>query len=100
MINTRPACLAPWRALSIKANGDVGPDAQYGSRYGNLFQNDLDEILKSKDAVDLKRDFVQGRFGQYCGSCEKKEKTVGHSRRLFFELRKKKTNRSFLKCNN
>lgn len=85
MINTRPACLAPWRALSIKANGDVGPDAQYGSRYGNLFQNDLDEILKSKDAVDLKRDFVEGRFGQYCGSCEKKEKTVGHSRRLFFE---------------
>lgn len=78
-------CMAPWKALSIKPNGDVGPDAQYEGSYGNIHQQELPAILSSDSARRLKADFLESRFGDACRSCQKKESTVGHSRRIFFD---------------
>lgn len=78
-------CLAPWKALSIKPNGDVAPDAQYKSIYGNLHKNSIGELLSSSEALQLKQNFQHGNFGASCESCRKKEQTLGHSRRIFFD---------------
>lgn len=91
------ACLAPWKALSIRSNGDVSPDAQYEGVYGNINENSLSEILVSPSALQLKKEILADGFGAHCGSCQKKEATVGHSRRIYFDhtLTKDIDHRSF-----
>lgn len=80
-----PPCLAPWIALSVKPNGDVGPDAQFSGAYGNILHQTLDEILSSESFTALQREFSEGRFAKGCQNCHKKEVSLGHSRRIFFE---------------
>ncbi|MBY0384026.1 twitch domain-containing radical SAM protein [bacterium] len=80
-----PPCLAPWIALAVKPNGDVAPDGQYSLTYGNIKTQSLEEILNSDSFRKLRSDFSNNKFGPGCTNCENKEKTLGHSRRIFFE---------------
>ena len=84
-IPPKPLCLAPWRALSIRPNGQVLPDGQFEEPYGNINSQELEEILASEPVAKLRQSFIQGTFSKGCQSCQKKEAAIGHSRRLFFE---------------
>ena len=80
-----PPCLAPWLALSVKPNGDVGPDAQYAKPYGNILTQSLEEILSSQEFQTPRSEMQEKKFASACGNCANKEATLGHSRRIFFE---------------
>ncbi len=82
--NSHP-CLAPWLALSVKPNGDVGPDAQYAKSYGNILTQSLEEILSGGEFRTLRTEMQQQKFATACVNCATKESTLGHSRRIFFE---------------
>lgn len=77
-------CYAPWHSILVRFNGDIVPDPVYTERYGNLFKNNLKEILNSKVAKETKETLRNGVLPEECGQCEKKEAVIGHSRRLFF----------------
>lgn len=78
-------CLAPWKALSIRPNGTVLPDGQFEKPFGNINVQELDDILNSQDVKNLRQTFLNHSFSSACQNCQKKENSIGHSRRLFFE---------------
>jgi MoaA/NifB/PqqE/SkfB family radical SAM enzyme len=78
-------CHAPWRSLYVRPDGNVYVDNQSSHLIGNLVANDLDEIVASNSLVLLQQQFLEGQFPISCDNCEKKEKTIGHSRRIFFQ---------------
>lgn len=80
----RPPCLAPWKVLSLKPGGGVVPDAQYVGQYGNLKREGLDELWSSQEARTLRREHRQGERPASCRNCWRKESSIGHSRRIFF----------------
>ncbi len=80
-----PLCLAPWRSISIRPNGNVIPDGQYETPYGNINHQSLKDIFESKEIKFLQKSISNKEFPRACQSCQKKELTIGHSRRIFFE---------------
>lgn len=78
-------CLAPWKALSVRFNGDVVPDCVYVGRHGNLHEMSLPEILNHAGLKKTQQSILQGILPEECVSCIKKEKIIGHSRRIFFD---------------
>lgn len=77
-------CIAPWRALCIKADGNVVPDIQFRSSFGNIHQKSLHEILLNPAVQSLRSDLKANVFNKACINCEKKEASGGRSRRTFF----------------
>lgn len=77
-------CYAPWHSLLIRFNGDVTPDGVYWNRYGNIFTDDLPDILNSKVAKETRQSFINNSIPEECRQCPSKEKISGHSRRMFF----------------
>lgn len=77
-------CIAPWRALCVKADGKVVPDIQFRQVLGNLNQQTLEEILSQSVLKDLKKDMMGHRFHEGCRNCKMKEDSGGRSRRTFF----------------
>ena len=76
-------CLAPWKALSVRFNGDVVPDCVYTGRHGNLHQNTLTEILKHPGLVNTQQTILNNQLPKECVQCESKEHINNHSRRVF-----------------
>lgn len=81
---TSVKCIAPWRALCIKADGSVVPDIQFRSSFGNIHQKTLSEILLSPALKTLRSHHKMQSFDKSCINCEKKEASGGRSRRTFF----------------
>lgn len=77
-------CIAPWRALCVKADGNVVPDIQFREILGNLQRQSLEEIVQSPTYRDLKEKMSQQSFHEGCRNCELKERSGGRSRRTFF----------------
>lgn len=77
-------CAAPWHSLLIRFNGDVVPDSQFQGRYGNIRENDLAQLWQSTAAQLARSAFAAGEWPAACAQCDLKEKSIGHSRRLFF----------------
>ncbi len=77
-------CIAPWRALCIKADGNVVPDIQYRESFGNINQQNLIEILSHPRLKSLRTALKNQEFPSACINCQKKEASGGRSRRTFF----------------
>ena len=78
-------CLAPWKALSIRFNGDVVPDCVYTGRHGNIHQQSLTEILRHPGLIQLQDKISNEVLPKECNQCSLKESASGHSRRIFFD---------------
>ncbi len=78
-------CLAPWKALSIRFNGDVVPDCVYVGRHGNLHTSTLPEIFKHAGLVRTQEAIKNNILPSECVQCKSKENIIGHSRRIFFD---------------
>lgn len=78
-------CYAPWHSILVRFNGDIVPDGVYTERYGNIFKNNLSEILNSEVARKTKDSIRNNILPQECQQCVKKESVIGHSRRMFFK---------------
>lgn len=78
-------CLAPWKALSVRADGRVHADCQFSESYGSLQDSDLRQLWQSPVARDLRTATAEGKFHLGCGNCKAKEQSLGHSRRVFFD---------------
>ena len=78
-------CLAPWKALSVRFNGDIVPDCVYTGRHGNLHENTLLEILNHSGLLETQRLIQDNILPKNCEQCVKKEQVTGHSRRIFFD---------------
>ena len=78
-------CLAPWKALSVRFNGDIVPDCVYTGRHGNLHQNTLSEILEHPGLINTQQTILNNQLPKECSQCESKEHINNHSRRVFFD---------------
>lgn len=79
------SCIAPWHSLTIQWDGKVCADAISKVPYGNLYDNTLSEMWQSPVAVRLRNAWSKGYPDpKVCGSCIKKESTIGNSRRQYF----------------
>lgn len=78
-------CLAPWKAISVRFNGDVVPDCVYTGRHGNLHTSTIPEILNHPGLLETQQAIQNNILPKNCEQCIKKESISGHSRRIFFD---------------
>lgn len=78
-------CFAPWHSILVRFNGDIVPDGVYTNRYGNLLTHDLKTVLNSSISHGTKQAILNNTLPPECQQCVKKEKVIGHSRRIFFK---------------
>ena len=77
-------CLAPWKCLSVRFNGDITPDCVYTGRNGNIHENSLRELLQHPNLKHTQQSILKGYLPTECSQCTKKEQINNHSRRIFF----------------
>lgn len=77
-------CLAPWKCLSVRFNGDITPDCVYTGRNGNIHENSLKELLENTNLKNTQQSILKGYLPNECSQCTKKEQVNSHSRRIFF----------------
>lgn len=78
-------CLAPWKAISIRFNGDVTPDCVYTGRNGNIHDDSLPTLFQHPGLLSTQLSIEKGVLPTPCSQCEKKEGINNHSRRIFFD---------------
>lgn len=66
-----PVCPAPWYLVNLYWNGDVAPCCVWNSEpFGNVFQEDLQDIWNSDRYVSFRETMVTGRVNHpYCRNC-------------------------------
>tara|TARA_B000000565_G_scaffold254364_1_gene232584 strand:+ start:1292 stop:2500 length:1209 start_codon:yes stop_codon:yes gene_type:complete len=79
-----PLCLAPWHALTVNWNGNIKPDVHAKMVLGNIKEDSLDDIYKSKKFIDLTNKMKQREWPEGCQRCKDKESISGRSRRTYF----------------
>lgn len=77
-------CMAPWKCLSVRFNGDITPDCVYTGRNGNIHENSLKELLQHPNLKHTQDAILKGYLPSECSQCSKKEHVNNHSRRIFF----------------
>lgn len=80
-----PLCVAPWKAISIDAEGIVRPDQIYKGKMGDLKTQNIEEIWNSAEWTSLRKSHQLFHNDERCRKCWNKETLTGHSRRKFFE---------------
>jgi len=80
-----PLCIAPWKAISIDADGIVRPDQIYKGQMGDLKTQDIEEIWNNEEWKTLRDSHENFYNDDRCRKCWNKEALTGHSRRKFFE---------------
>lgn len=80
-----PLCVAPWKAISVDADGMVRPDQIYKGGMGNLQTQNIEQIWNSEQWKSLRESHMLFRNDDRCRKCWNKEQLTGHSRRKFFE---------------
>lgn len=78
-------CLAPWKALAVRFNGDITPDCVYTGRNGNIHEESLPSLLQNPGLLNTQISIQRGILPKACSQCEKKEGVNNHSRRVFFD---------------
>jgi MoaA/NifB/PqqE/SkfB family radical SAM enzyme len=78
-------CLAPWKAISVRFNGDITPDCVYTGRNGNIHEDSLPSLLQHPGLLSTQTSIEKGILPKQCIQCEKKESINNHSRRIFFD---------------
>ena len=79
-----PLCLAPWHALTVNWNGNIKPDVHAKMVLGNIKEDSLDDIYRSKQFADLTNKMKQREWPDGCKRCKDKEDISGRSRRTYF----------------
>jgi MoaA/NifB/PqqE/SkfB family radical SAM enzyme len=82
-MDLRPFCIAPFHALYIDPEGNVKPDNQFKGSLGNIKQSMLADILKN--FAETRKTLAKKFSESHCKNCQSKERSGGHSRRIFFE---------------
>jgi MoaA/NifB/PqqE/SkfB family radical SAM enzyme len=78
-------CLAPWKALAVRFNGDITPDCVYTGRNGNIHEDSLPSLMQHPGLLSTQLSIEKGILPKQCSQCEKKESVNNHSRRVFFD---------------
>jgi MoaA/NifB/PqqE/SkfB family radical SAM enzyme len=78
-------CLAPWKAIAVRFNGDITPDCVYTGRHGNLNEDILPSIMQHPGLLNTQLSIKNGILPPNCSQCTKKEQLTEHSRRIFFD---------------
>lgn len=78
-------CLAPWKAISVRFNGDITPDCVYTGRNGNIHEDSLINLLNHPNLLATQNSILNNCLPGECSQCAKKETVNNHSRRIFFD---------------
>lgn len=62
-------CEAPWQAVQIYPNGDIHPCGYYGEPFGNIREQNFEEIWNSPRYLELRRSLVRMRLHSKCQAC-------------------------------
>ena len=82
-------CVLPWMHLYIGTDGNVLPCCRADHRYplGNIEQDSIDNIAKSKTANQLRANMISGSQSKECASCYQQEDSGLNSPRLMHNAR-------------
>ena len=82
MSNNNFYCAAPWRGLHINPRGDVKTCcAGDPNMLGNLNTQTIEEILNSKQMIEVRSSLAQGIPHKYCSNCVRAERFGADSER-------------------
>lgn len=81
---TTPICKVPWISITLGGNGDIKPCCVFkGGKYSIHKGDTLESVWEDLD--DLRQKFINGEKPPECDACWKREKSLGHSRRLWYD---------------
>ncbi len=64
-------CAAPWRGLHIATNGDVKPCCAGTYGFGNINNDNIEDILNVPKWQQLRQQIADDIVPSYCGTCER-----------------------------
>jgi len=88
-------CTSPFNSLFLRPNGDVASCCAATDRWGNIHDDDIENIVNSENAKQIRKKILVGKNVSYCDWCYKTEKTGCSSQRQAFELYDVDLNKEF-----
>lgn len=77
-------CKVPWISITLSGNGDIKPCCVFRGGGPSIHKGDtLDSAWKDFDA--LRTQFINGEKPSSCEQCWKREASLGHSRRTWYD---------------
>ena len=77
-------CKVPWISITLSGNGDIKPCCVFkGGQYSIHRGDTIDSVWKKQD--DLRQKFLNGEKPEECIQCWKREESLGHSRRFWYD---------------
>lgn len=65
----RFGCLEAWRTLAIEKDGSVRPCCYLEENFGNVFTDDIADIINNEQFKKLRRGFIEKELHPTCRSC-------------------------------
>jgi hypothetical protein len=82
-MNESTFCTNPFRSLFLDTNGDIKFCCASSTTLGNTAVNkDLNKILHSNEANEIRKTILQGEWHQNCSYCKSTEEMSGTSQRI------------------
>jgi len=79
-----PTCKVPWMTITLAANGGIKPCCVYEGGDWSIHNGDtLDSAWQDMDT--LRQKFINGERPKECRQCWKREASLGHSRRTWYD---------------
>lgn len=79
-----PTCKVPWISITLSGNGNIKPCCVYkGGDYSYHKGDTLESVWKDLDS--LRKQFLDGEKPDKCQQCWDREKSLGTSRRMWYE---------------
>lgn len=79
--NNTNYCLVPFSFIKIRPNGDVGYCGRLHNIFGNIFNNNLTDILQNNKIKSLRHAFLNNDKHDICKHCWETEGAMGRSHR-------------------
>lgn len=77
-------CKVPWVSITLSGNGDIKPCCVFKGGNQSIHKGDtLDSAWKDFDS--LRTEFLENKKPQSCEQCWKREESLGHSRRFWYD---------------
>jgi len=81
---TTLTCKVPWMSITLSGNGDIKPCCVFRGGNQSIHKGDtLDSAWKDFDG--LRQQFLNGEKPDSCAQCWKREASLGHSRRTWYD---------------
>jgi organic radical activating enzyme len=93
MTQSKTFCLYPFTHMEISNDGTMSPCCRYDGNYqegsipANINKNNIDEVMSSVQAVELRNDLLSGKKHSNCHRCWRDEKLGLDSQRLRYNQR-------------